>query len=114
MMCAPSPHSPSKTGVNALLEGEGWGEGLQTLVCPPPSPGACGSDLSPTGRGEDIVRDDSIKSGEALKHDPEKWGLVFGEDHAPNEVKTGSRDAGSREESASNYKLKSFAMPMTR
>src|SRR5262245_56503209 len=24
---APSPHSPSKTGVNALLEGEGWGGG---------------------------------------------------------------------------------------
>src|SRR5215831_8500709 len=24
---APSPHSPSKTGVNALVAGEGWGEG---------------------------------------------------------------------------------------
>jgi ATP-dependent helicase YprA (DUF1998 family) len=24
---APSPHSPSKTGVNALLLGEGWGGG---------------------------------------------------------------------------------------
>ena len=33
---APSPHSPSKTGVNALLVGEGWGGGSE--VTPTPNP----------------------------------------------------------------------------
>ena len=36
---APSPHSPSKTGVNALLLGEGWGGGWKGRQAHPP-PGA--------------------------------------------------------------------------
>jgi ATP-dependent DNA ligase len=47
-LIAPSPHSPSKTGVNALVAGEGWGGGSlldsETNSHPPPYP-------SPT-RGE--------------------------------------------------------------
>src|SRR5256885_8134337 len=49
---APSPHSPSKTGVNALMTGEGWGGGsrsdapeLPHRTTPTPNP-------SPQGGGE--------------------------------------------------------------
>jgi ATP-dependent helicase HrpB len=49
---APSPHSPSKTGVNALSSGEGWGVGSQFDAShirnrTPPTP-----DPSPQGGGE--------------------------------------------------------------
>ena len=52
---APSPHSPSKTGVNALSSGEGWAggsESARTGGTPTPSP-------SPQGGGERLsVRGD--------------------------------------------------------
>ena len=56
---APSPHSPSKTGVNALSSWEGWGGGCadfrQTQKLPtsrPPSPLAPAVDLPLKGGGE--------------------------------------------------------------
>ncbi|MBI3701126.1 MAG: DNA polymerase I [Afipia sp.] len=49
----PSPHSPSKTGVNALMEGEGQGEGLANSDAgAPPSRIAARSDLPLKGGGD--------------------------------------------------------------
>jgi ATP-dependent helicase HrpB len=49
---APSPQSPSKTGVNALLVGERWGGGSRGVAPAVPHPPTPTTDPSPQGGGE--------------------------------------------------------------
>jgi tRNA(Ile)-lysidine synthase len=63
LLPSPSPHSPSKTGVNALLEGEGWGGGYAATSASkklPPSRRASRVDLPLKGGGEEKANDDIL------------------------------------------------------
>jgi hypothetical protein len=50
--CAPSPHSPSKTGVNALVLVEGWGGGSEFVALPVPHRLTLTPNPSAQGAGE--------------------------------------------------------------
>ncbi|MBX9777472.1 MAG: ATP-dependent helicase HrpB [Xanthobacteraceae bacterium] len=63
---APSPHSPSKTGVNALSSGEGWGGGSEfwarrdrsrTTPTPDPSPQGGGGRREPSWGDKNLAGD---------------------------------------------------------
>ena len=65
---APSPHSPSKTGVNTLSSGEGWGGGSNESIPPPslslPHKGGGNAVASPRARllstGRDLRREGGL------------------------------------------------------